>query len=161
MTATITIDAIRSRAAQFAKEFAGITYESGFDQKFVNRLCWVFNISDYRLVDFQTRVKKLGGKSGRIDAFLPGKLLVEMKSGKKDLDKAYVQATDYFPGLTNDELPRYVLVSDFANLHLYDQLTKAPRVELTLADFPQHIEHFLFLADYEAIAIEQEQAANV
>lgn len=160
MTATLNIDAIRDRAAKFAQEFAGVTYESGYDQKFVNRLCWVFNISDHRLVDFQTRVKKLGGRRGRIDAFLPGKLLVEMKSGNEDLDKAYVQATEYFPGLKDEEMPRYVLVSDFANLHLYDLEIKAPRLEIKLADFPQNIEPFLFLADYEAIAVEEEQAAN-
>lgn len=160
MTATLNINTIRDRAAQFAKEFAGTTYESGFDQKFVNRLCWVFNISDHRLVDFQTRVKKLGGRAGRIDAFLPGKLLVEMKSGNKDLGKAYVQATEYFPGLKDEEMPRYVLVSDFANLHLYNLETKAPRLEIKLADFPQHVESFLFLADYEAAAVEAEQAAN-
>lgn len=160
MTATLNINTIRSRAAAFAKEFAGISYESGFDQKFVNRLCWVFGISDYRLVDFQTRVKKLGDKDGRIDAFLPGKLLVEMKSGNKDLDKAYVQATEYLPGLKDEELPRYILVSDFANLHLYDLQTKAPRLEIKLADFPQNVEPFLFLADYEAIAVQEEQTAN-
>lgn len=160
MTATLNINTIRKRAAAFAKDFAGTTYESGFDQKFVNRLCWVFGISDYRLVDFQTRVKKLGEKDGRIDAFLPGKLLVEMKSGNKDLDKAYVQATEYLPGLKDEELPRYILVSDFANLHLYDQQTKAPRLEIKLADFPQNVEPFLFLADYEAIAVQEELAAN-
>lgn len=160
MTATLTINAIRDRAAKFVKEFSGITYESGFDQKFVNQLCWVFGISNYRLVDFQTRVKKLGGKNGRIDAFLPGKLLVEMKSGNQDLDKAYVQATEYLPGIKAEELPRYILVSDFATLHLYDQETKVPRLEIKLADFPQHIEPFLFLADYEAIAVQKEQAAN-
>ncbi len=160
MTATLSINAIRKRATSFSKDFAGETYESGFDQKFVNRLCWVFGLSDYRLVDFQTRVKKLGKKDGRIDAFLPGKLLVEMKSGNKDLDKAYVQASEYLTGLKDEELPRYILVSDFANLHLYDQQTKAPRLEIKLEDFPQHIEPFLFLADYEAIAVQEEQAAN-
>ncbi len=160
MTATLNIDTIRSRAAAFAKEFASVTYESGYDQKFVNRLCWVFNITDHRLVDFQTRVKKLGGRAGRIDALLPGKLLVEMKSGNKDLDKAFVQATEYFPGLKDEEMPRYVLVSDFANLHLYNLETKAPRLDIKLADFPQNIEPFLFLADYEAIAVEEEQKAN-
>ncbi|MDT4290698.1 DNA methyltransferase [Methylomonas sp. MO1] len=161
MTATLNINTIRSRAASFAKDFAGETYESGFDQKFVNRLCWVFGISDYRLVDFQTRVQKKGGRTGRIDAFLPGKLLVEMKSGNQNLDKAYVQASQYVQAIKNDdELPRYVLVSDFANLHLYDLQTKAPRLEIKLADFPQHIEPFLFLADYEAIAVQEELAAN-
>lgn len=111
-------------------------------------------------MDFQTRVKKLGGRAGRIDAFLPGKLLVEMKSGNKDLDKAFVQATEYFPGLKDEEMPRCVLVSDFANLHLYNLETKAPRLEIKLVEFPQHVESFLFLADYEAIAVEAEQAAN-
>lgn len=160
MTATLNINTIRKRAAEFAKDFVAVTYESGFDQKFVNRLCWVFGISDYRLLDFQTRVKKLGNKNGRIDAFLPGKLLVEMKSGSKNLDEAYIQATEYLPGLKDEELPRYILVSDFANLHLYDLHTKAPRLEIKLEDFPQTVEPFLFLADYEAIAVQAEQEAN-
>jgi len=160
MTATLNLNTIRKRAAEFAKDFANTTYESGNDQKFVNRLCNVFGISNWRLIDFQTRVKKNGNKSGRIDAFLPGKLLVEMKSANENLDKAYVQATEYLPGLKDEELPRYILVSDFANLHLYDQHTKAPRLEIKLADFPQNIEPFLFLADYEAIAVQAEQEAN-
>ncbi|MGY6274539.1 type IIL restriction-modification enzyme MmeI [Methylomonas sp. MgM2] len=157
MTATLNINTIRKRAAEFAKEYADKTYESGFDQKFVNHLCRVFGISDYRLVDFQTRVKKIGNKSGRIDAFLPGKLLVEMKSANENLDKAYVQATEYLPGLKDEELPRYILVSDFANLHLYDRQTKAPRLEIKLADFPQNIEPFLFLAElYDPLAMPPE-----
>ncbi len=160
MTATLNLNTIRKRAAEFAKDFANTTYESGNDQKFVNRLCNVFGISNWRLIDFQTRVKKNGNKSGRIDAFLPGKLLVEMKSANENLDKAYVQATEYLPGLKDEELPRYILVSDFANLHLYDQHTKAPRLEIKLADFPQNVEPFLFLADYEAIAVQAEQEAN-
>ena len=42
-----------------------------------------------------------------------GVLLIEQKSRGKNLDRAYKQAAEYFPGLTDDELPRYILVSDF------------------------------------------------
>ena len=47
---------------------------------------------------------------------------MEDKSRGKDLDKAYKQVLDYFPGLKDFELPKYVLVSDFAHFRLYDLL---------------------------------------
>ena len=47
-------------------------------------------------------------------------LLVEHKSKGKDLDKAYTQALDYFPGLKDSELPKYVLISDFETFRLFD-----------------------------------------
>lgn len=57
-----------------------------------------------------------------------------MKSAGEDLDNAYIQATEYFHGLKNDELPRSVLVSDFQNLHLYNLETHAQPVKIKLAD---------------------------
>ena len=60
--------------------------------------------------------------------------LVEMKSAGEDLDKAYTQATEYFHGLKNEELPRSVLVSDFQNLHLYNLETHAEPVKIKLDD---------------------------
>jgi hypothetical protein len=36
------------------------------------------------------------------------------------LDAAYTQALDYFPHLKEEELPRYILVSDFQRFELYD-----------------------------------------
>jgi len=50
---------------------------------------------------------------GFIDMFWKGTLLVEQKSAGRDLTKAKEQAFDYFPGLKDSELPRYVLVYDF------------------------------------------------
>jgi hypothetical protein len=44
-------------------------------------------------------VKKYGGGAGYVDLFWPGILLVEMKSRGKNLDRAYTQAMDYFPGI--------------------------------------------------------------
>ena len=60
------------------------------------------------------------GKGGFIDLLWKGVLLVEHKSRGKSLDRAFHQAIDYFPGLKERDLPRYVLVSDFARFRLYD-----------------------------------------
>ncbi len=160
MTANLNINTIRQRATAFAKEFAKADYEMGEAQNFIRGLCNVFGLDYRRAVRFEERVKKLGGKKGRIDGFFPGKLLVEMKSAGVDMDKAYLQATDYFHGLKDEEMPDYVLVCDFANLHLYNLETKDPPYKVKLADFPQHIEAFLFMAEYEAVAVQEEIKAN-
>ena len=157
---TISIDTQRDRAAKFAKQFETASYEMGQAQRFVTDFCEIFGIDHRRLLDFETRVKKSGGKRGRIDAFIPSLLLVEMKSAGEDLDKAYTQATEYFHGLKNEEMPRSVLVSDFQNLHLYNLETHADPVKIKLADLAQKIDHFQFLAGYERIAIENQQKIN-
>ncbi len=160
MTATLDVSTLRQRAAAFAKEFSKSTYEMGEAQDFIRGLCHIFELNHRRAVRFEDRVKKLGGKSGRIDGFFPGLLLVEMKSIGEDLDKAYIQATGYFPGLKDEEMPRCVLVSDFANLHLHNLETKAPPLKIKLADLPQAIDHFKFIAGYETIALEQQAHIN-
>jgi len=160
MSANLNINTIRQRAAAFAKEFAKAGYEMGEAQNFIRGLCNVFGLEYRRAVRFEERVNKLGGKKGRIDGFFPGKLLVEMKSAGEDMDKAYIQATEYFPGLKDEEMPDYVLVCDFANLHLYNLVSKEPPLKIKLAEFPQNIEPFLFMAQYEAVAIQEEQKAN-
>jgi len=160
MTETISIDTQRARAAKFAKRFETASYEMGQAQRFVTDLCEIFGIDHRRLLDFETRVKKSGGKRGRIDAFIPSLLLVEMKSAGEDLDQAYKQATEYFQGLQDEELPRSVLVSDFQNLHLYHLETHEPPLKIKLTELPQKIDHFQFLAGYERIAIENQQKIN-
>ena len=160
MTANLNSNTLRKRAAAFAKDFSKSTYEMGEAQDFIRGLCHVFDLNHRRAVRFEERVQKLGGKRGRIDGFFPGLLLVEMKSTGADLDKAYLQATEYFPGLKDEEMPRCVLVSDFANLHLYNLESKEPPLKIKLAEFPQAIAHFKFIAGYETIAVQQQAAIN-
>jgi len=83
-----------------------------------------------------------------------------MKSAGKDLDKAYIQATDYFHGLKDEELPRCVLVSDFQNLHLYNQEDKSQILKIKLAELPQHIEHFRFITGYEKLFNQRQERIN-
>jgi len=156
----LPIETLRKNAAKFAKEFAKSHYEMGEAQDFIRDLCKIFGISHRRFVSFEKRVKKLGNQYGRIDGFIPGLLLIEMKSAGEDLDKAYSQASEYFHGLKDDELPRCVLVSDFQNLHLYNLETHTEPLKIKLSELPQYIEHLQFLAGYEQIAVKKEESIN-
>jgi hypothetical protein len=76
------------------------------------------------VASFEEPVKKLTGAWGAIDLFWPATLLVEHKSLGKSLAKAESQAMEYVRGLKDagrdDEIPRYVIVSDFARIALHD-----------------------------------------
>ena len=164
MAVTVNFNTIRQRASQFAKKFEGVKSEKSRDQDFMRGFCALFGINPSR-IDWQFPLKeinKVTKKTSTIwaDGFLRGTLLIEMKSAGKDLDEAYKQASAYVHLMNEKDLPDYILVSDFANLHLYNRKTGAPRIELKLADLPQQIEPFLFLANYEAIAIEQQEYVN-
>jgi len=160
MTVTLNKDEILQRAYGFMREFSDAHYKMGEAQNFIRGLCEVFGFSNKRLVSFEQRVKKLGGKSGRIDGFYPGKLLIEMKSRGEDLDEAYRQATGYLPGLPDPELPEYCLVSDFENLHLYKLSAHAQPLKHKLPDFAKYIDSYLFLADYEPQAQKDQIAVD-
>ena len=68
----------------------------------------------------QQKVKKLNDKYGYIDLFWPSHLLNEQKSAGRSLAKAREQATDYFVSLSENEKPRYILLSDFQTFELLD-----------------------------------------
>jgi hypothetical protein len=161
MAVTLNKNEILNRAYAFMKEFADAHYEMGQAQDFIREFCEVFGFSHKRLVSFEQRVKKLGGKRGRIDGFYPGKLLIEMKSRGEDLDAAYQQATDYLPGLTEAELPDYILVCDFAQWRLYRRDGQSePLCSHSLQDFDKNIDAYLFLAGYETQAQAEQIAVN-
>jgi hypothetical protein len=111
---------IRAPAARFADEWANAKYEKGEAQSFYNDFFDVFGIKRRKVASFADPVKKLGDKQGFIDLFWKGVLLVEQKSAGRDLTRAKQQAFDYFPGLKDAEVPRYILVSDFQTFELYD-----------------------------------------
>ena len=78
-------------------------------------------------------------------------LLVEHKSHGRDLDRAYRQAVDYFPGLKERDLPRYVLISDFARFRLHD-LNRAVDAAYSRKSFVSVAERVAFLFErYQAL----------
>lgn len=108
---------IKQRSIQFSKRWIGIANERAESQTFWNEFFAVFGRERRAVAIFENAVKKISGETGHIDLFWKGTLLVEHKSLGKPLDKAESQAFDYLQGLVKenriDELPRYVMLSDF------------------------------------------------
>jgi len=151
---------IRSRAVEFSKRWEDETSEDAEAKAFWTEFLNVFGIDRKRVASFEEPVKKLGNKQGYIDLFWKGELLVEHKSRGKDLDKAYIQALDYFPGIKERELPKYVLVSDFARFRLYD-LEDGEQHEFALRDLHKNIKCFGFIAGYQTRPIQTEDPVNI
>ena len=87
-------------------------------------------------------------------------MLVEHKSRGKDLDSAFQQAKDYFPGLKDRDLPRYIIVSDFARFRLYD-LEEGEQHEFTLKDFYKNVRLFGFVAGYITTSYKEQDPVNI
>ncbi len=151
---------IRNRAHEFSKRWENETSEDAEAKPFWVEFFNVFGIDRKRVASFEEPVKKLGDRQGYIDLFWKGMLLVEHKSRGKDLDKAYTQALDYFPGIKERDLPKYVLVSDFARFRLYD-LEDNTETEFKLADLHKRIKHFAFIAGYRTQTIAPQNPVNI
>lgn len=151
---------IKDRALKFSNEWADETRERAEKDSFWNEFFNVFGISRRRVASFEEPVKKLGNKQGFIDLFWKGTLLVEHKSKGKDLKKALEQATDYFPGLKEHELPKYILVSDFENIKLYD-LDEKTEHEFCLRDLHKNVRLFGFIAGYQKRTFKEEDPVNI
>ncbi|MDZ3797222.1 MAG: DNA methyltransferase [Xanthomonadales bacterium] len=158
----LSLNEIRERARAFAKEWAGETSERAEAQSFWNDFFNVFGVVRRRVAVFEQKAQRFSGaKHGRIDVFWPGVMLAEHKSAGVDLDAAYGQATDYFAGLADDELPRYVLVSDFQRFRLHDLDGGAAPVEFPLADLHREIGRFGFISGYQTRSYKEEDPVNV
>ena len=151
---------IRSRAIRFSKDWENVSNEDAEAKSFLDGFFDVFGISRRRLATFEKRVKKIDNKDGFIDLLWKGQILVEMKSKGKNLDKAYTQAKEYFPGLTDDELPRCILVCDFEKFRLYD-LEESTISDFLLKDFQKNIKHFGFLIGMELKKFAEQDPVNI
>ncbi|MGA2000309.1 MAG: DNA methyltransferase [Terriglobales bacterium] len=168
---------IRHRAIAFSKEWTGVKSESAEKQTFWNEFFGVFGMSRRAVASFEEPVKKLSGHYGAIDLFWKRMLLVEHKSAGHDLSRAQSQAFDYIQALINegrlDEIPRYVIVSDFARIALYDLEPEEQKdlplfagrrlasLEFPLADFHNQIHQFAFIPGYKQHRIEEQDPINI
>lgn len=152
---------IRKRSIEFSKEWENESREHAEAKSFWDDFFNVFGISRRRVATFEEPVKKLSTSQGFIDLFWKGQLIVEHKSRGKDLEKAYAQAIDYFPNLKEEELPKYILVSDFDRFRLYD-LEERTHKEFHLSELHKNIKLFGFIAGYTTKAeIKEEDPVNI
>lgn len=120
----------------------------------------MFGVHRRRIASFEVPIKRTDGSGGFIDLLWKGILLVEHKSLGKDLDRAAAQARDYFPGLKDRDLPRYVLVSDFARFRLHD-LETGEQHEFALKELHRHLRLFGFVAGYQSRAFKDQDPVNI
>ena len=157
----LSLNEIRERARAFAREWAGESSERAEAQSFWNEFFNVFGVNRRRVAVFEQKAERFsGGRHGRIDVFWPGVMLAEHKSEGRDLDAAFEQATDYFAGLKDAELPRYVLVSDFRRFRLHD-LESGERIDFALADLHRQIGRFGFISGYQSRTYQEEDPVNL
>jgi type II restriction/modification system DNA methylase subunit YeeA len=151
---------IKDRAVAFSKEWENETREHAEAKSFWDAFFNVFGMPRRRLATFEEPVKLLKNKRGFIDLFWKSNLLVEHKSAGEDLDAAYAQATDYFEGIKDRDLPKYILVSDFKKFRLYDLETKK-HTEFPLGELAKNAKLFGFIAGYSKQEYKPEDPVNI
>lgn len=162
---TLSLAEIRDRAQAFANTWAGETREHAEAKSFWDGFFNVFGRTRREVASFEDPVKKITG-SGKnfIDLLWKGMLIAEHKSAGKDLGKAHSQAMGYIQDMINEgrrnELPRYLIVSDFARIALHD-LDEDTHLEIKLEDLPRNAEAFGFLAGIRQISIKPQDPVNI
>ncbi|MGA3281320.1 MAG: DNA methyltransferase [Smithella sp.] len=151
---------IKTRAFAFSKEWQDETSEDAEAKSFWDDFFSVFGITRRRVASFEVHVKELGDKDGYIDLFWKGVLVVEHKSRGKNLEKAYSQALDYFSGIAERDLPKYVIVSDFARFRLYN-LEENQQHDFDLKDLHKNVHLFSFIAGYQTHKIQEQDPVNI
>lgn len=173
----ISWNEIRQRAVGFSREWAGAEREAAEAKSFWDEFFTVFGLRRRTVATFEEPVRKLSGDYGYIDLFWRGMLLVEHKSFGKDLGKAESQAFRYIQDLARegrqDEIPRYVIVSDFARIALHDLEPEAQpdlplfdrwrvaTIEFPLGELHRHIHAFAFIPGYTQHRFDQEDPLNL
>lgn len=165
---------LRAKAAAFAKRWEGKGYEKGHCQPF-----WIELLGEVLAVErptdiisFENQVKL--NSTSFIDAYISTtKVLIEQKSIYKDLKKAipqsdgslltpFQQAKRYAAELPYSKRPRWVVVSNFKEFHIYDM--EQPQGEpyvLLLADLEKEYDRLRFLVDDGSEHLKREMEISI
>ena len=138
---SLTWQEIRDNAIIFRERWKNAGNERSEAQTFLYELLRdVYGVDPRRVGTFEQKVHPSSDTNGYIDMLWPGRILIEMKSKGKSLDKAHEQAKRYAFSITSDEdLPVYILVCDFARFRLYNLITDQS-AEFTLDALPDNVE---------------------
>lgn len=149
---------IRTRAVTFSHDWKDAVDENADAKTFWDELFEVFGVKRRRYATFEHRVRH-DGKRGFIDLLWKKVVLIEHKSKGKDLKRAHAQAKDYFPGIKDADLPRYIIVCDFENFKIQD-LETGEESEFKLKDLPENILSLGFIAGVEKRVYKEQDPVN-
>lgn len=152
-------------ASQFARRFQNEKRERAEKDTFWNEFFAIFGLDRFRTATTEYAVKHRNGHTKFADVFWAGRLLCEHKSAGKDLDAAFEQAMGYVEEIRRhnpDDVPRHIIVSDFATMKLYD-LKDGTDVFFPLSDLPEHIKlrHFDFMDGITHELRQAQEQANI
>lgn len=164
----------REAARQFYNKWHGRGKEDEDDRSF-----WIDFLQDVLGIDHVTdRIefqKKVVGKDGhtkRIDAYIPEtRVLIEQKSLGIDLSKPqsghdgmtpYEQARYYNECTPYSEKAKWIIVSNFAEIWIYDMDARIPEPQkIMLAEIPTKFSLFEFLVNKEQKQVSKEMEISV
>ncbi len=164
----------REAARQFYNKWAGRGKEDEDDRSywidFLQNVMGVDHVTDR--IDFQKKVIGPDGNTKRIDAYIPEThVLIEQKSLGIDLSKPqaghdgmtpYEQAKMYDNSLPVSEKAKWIIVSNFAEIWIYDMDTRVPEpMKLALADIQTKYSLFEFIVNQKEQKITQEMEISV
>ena len=167
---------VRDNAIAFSRRWCEATREAADKQTFWNEFFAVFGRDRRQVARFEEPVKSIRGAYNSIDLFWPGMMLVEHKSAGKPLETAESQAFGYMTSLMRDgrfdEMPRYVILSDFRTIVLYDLQPEEQldlplfenmpysRLVFSLDDLHHYVRHFAFIKGEKVLRLDPEDPAN-
>ena len=151
---------VRVHAATFADKWKDAAYEKGETQSFYNDFFQIFGVERRSVARYEEHVAKLDNRSGYIDLFWPGVLIVEQKSAGRNLARAYDQAGEYFDALPEHQRPRYILVSDFQTFELHD-LAERETAAFTLSKLHAHVQKFGFILGVQRRTFRDQDPASI
>ena len=161
-----------------AKEFAEFWKDKG-DEKQETQRYWIGLLGDVlgianatNYIEFEKKVKLK--HTSFIDAYISGtKVLIEQKGIKIDLAKPqnqsdgavltpFGQAKRYADELPYDLRPRWIVVSNFAEIHIHDMNNPHAKPEIVkIANLEKEYYRLSFLAEQENIHIKREMEVSI
>ncbi|MBE5908814.1 MAG: class I SAM-dependent DNA methyltransferase [Lachnospiraceae bacterium] len=164
----------REAARQFHNKWVGKGKEDEDDRSywidFLQDVMGIDHVTDR--IEFQKKVVGPDGNTKRIDAYIPEThVLIEQKSLNIDLSKPqpghnnmtpYEQAKMYDNSLPVSEKAKWIILSNFAEIWVYDMDTRVPEpAKFTLDDIPSKYSLFDFLINQDQTKISQEMEISV
>ena len=156
----LTQKEMRQRASKFIDDYKDVSDEKSYYQMFWRDFFDIFGINWKDVAVFELAVKKFGGSQGFNDCFWKGKLIVEHKSRGKSLTAAFDQAIGYLDTLSAAEKPRYVIVSDFERIRVYDLFTRKHK-QIKLIELEDNIPLFSFIYEDQVQHHEEQEELNI
>lgn len=151
---------IKQNAIAFVHEWKHESRERAESQTFWNEFLQMFGVKRKQVAIFEKAVKKNNQNTGAIDLFWKGVLLVEQKSRGQNFDKATSQAFEYLENLPENDLPEYVLISDFARFRLFNLETNE-ETEFPLEELPNKTHLFGAISGYQKREYKEQDPVNI